>query len=160
MTEATASDSRQMLDLLIQQRDLYRQLGQLTDKQRGAIDSQLPEDLLRILGDRQRLINQLTEINEQLEPFRGQWDQIRRTIPAVRRQRISQLVDEVGELLSEILKQDASDCDLLEQRTSECQGDAMTASVGQKINAAYAVECYTQPQPRFVDCSDEETNKK
>lgn len=77
MNAASTHDGTCLINLLTQQRDVYRELHQLASIQRQAIEEERSEESLRILGDRQRLINRLTEVNSELEPYRSRWDKIR-----------------------------------------------------------------------------------
>lgn len=156
MNETAQRDGRRLTELLTQQRDTYETLRDLAMTQRGAIESDHPEALLRILGDRQRAITELTEINTQLEPFRSRWDQIRQTLGAPARLKVSDLVAEVQQLLVAILDQDEGDCNVLKQRTQDARRSATTAAVGQQVNAAYGAAGYAAAPPRFVDRTDEE----
>lgn len=151
MTDSATCEGQRLIELLGQQRDVYVQLRQLADVQRQAIDSDRSEELLRVLGERQRLINRLTEVNTALEPFRSRWDQIRQGIDPAGRQVVGELVEEVQGLLKGILDLDEGDCDALKRRTRACRDQAATAAIGQRVNAAYAVGQYRANAPRFID---------
>ena len=154
MIETVQDEARRLTELLTRQRDLYRQLKELAGAQRQAIDAEHPEGLLRILGDRQRRINELAEIDAQLEPFRARWDRLREALSADQRLHVSELLEDVRELLGEILRQDEGDCDRLEKQTASSRNQAAAVSVGQKVNAAYAA---SQPgSARFIDREDVE----
>ena len=157
MNEAARRDGRRLTELLTQQRDAYRRLRDLAMTQRGAIESDQTEALLRILGDRQRAIAELTEINAELEPFRSRWDQTRQTMEPTERLNVSDLVAEVQQLLVAILDQDEGDCDVLKQRTADARHSATVATVGQQINSAYGGAGYRAAQPKYVDRTDEES---
>jgi hypothetical protein len=154
MTQSDTQEGQRLIELLTQQRDVYRQLRQLADVQRQAIDADSGQELLRILGDRQRLINLLTDVNTELEPFRSRWDQLRQSIDPVGRKTVSDLVEEVQELLKGILELDEGDCDALKRRTRVCREQAAAASMGQRVNAAYAVGQYQAGGPRYLDRTD------
>jgi hypothetical protein len=151
MTDSVMSQGQRLIELLTQQRDIYRELRQLADLQRQAIDGENSGHLLRILGDRQRLINHLTEVNTELEPFRSRWDQIRQGIDPAGRQIVGELVEEVQALLKGILELDESDCDALKRRTRSCRDQAAALAVGQRVNAAYAARQYQYAAPRYID---------
>lgn len=152
MMETTQDEGRQLTELLTRQRDAYRQLKELAGAQRQAIDAERPEDLLRILGDRQRRINELAEIDGRLEPFRSEWDRLREALPADQRLRVGELVEDIRGLLGEILQRDEGDCDRLEKQTASSRNEAAAVSVGQKLNAAYTAG--GPSSARFIDRED------
>ncbi|NLF30920.1 MAG: hypothetical protein GX591_08550 [Planctomycetes bacterium] len=159
MTETGIRDGRRLTELLTRQRDAYRALADLAARQRTAIDGDQPEVLLRILADRQRCINEVTDLNEQLEPFRRRWDAIRAALGAAERLAVCELVDQVQDLLAGILNQDEGDCDLLRRRTDAIRGAAATASAGRQLNSAYGAAAYGAGgygAGTYVDRTDEE----
>jgi len=160
MTETTTDtdkrDARELTELLTRQRDTYLRLRELARAQSGAIETQRGESLLRILGDRQRQIGQLTEITRQLEPYRSRWPQLREHLPADQRRRVGDLVAEVQGLLAEILAQDEGDCDTLAQRTRAARDGAAASAVGRRVNAAYAANSYAKAAGgQFIDRTDQ-----
>ncbi|NQU75718.1 MAG: hypothetical protein HQ546_05325, partial [Planctomycetes bacterium] len=128
MTEKTLDQTGQLIELLTRQREVYQRLRELAKRQRRPIEDDQPEDLLRILGDRQRLIAEMNEINSALEPFRSRWDQLRVSISENQRMQVSDLVADVQQLLAEILDQDQGDCDALKERMVSTSGDAADAA--------------------------------
>lgn len=154
MIQTLQREARQLTELLTQQRDLYRQLREMAKGQASAIETDQPEALLRVLAQRQRLITELNEINAHLEPFRSRWDELRQSLDAAERIRATDLVREVQDLLGEILRQDEADSQTLEHKSADARKQAASATVGQRVNAAYAVHRYA-PAPRLIDRSDE-----
>ena len=66
MTPAQAMDvGTKLIQLLSQQRLLYRQLKDLANKQSSLVDGRDPEMLLRVLASRQRLIDKLSVIDKE-----------------------------------------------------------------------------------------------
>ncbi len=158
MTDTRRRDGRRLTELLTRQRDAYCRLADLAARQRDAIDTDEPEVLLRILADRQACINEVTELDAQLEPFRRRWDDLRGALGPAERLAVSELVDEVQDLLAGILNQDAGDCDLLKQRTDAIRSAAATTAAGQRLNNAYGAAGYAAAggAGRVVDRTDEE----
>jgi len=155
MNESPTRDARRMAELLQQQRETYLRLRELADTQRQAIETDQPEDLLRILGRRQQLITELTEINTALEPFRSRWSDLRRQLPAAERMKVGELIEEVQRLLEGILELDRGDCDELQRRTEQFRRNAVGTTRGRMMNAAYAAAAAPGGRPRFLDATDE-----
>lgn len=106
-------DPNRLITLLSQQRDLYRQLGELSKKQRSMISGDRPELLLDILRDRQELVTALARLNEELGPFRRNWDTAYSALPEARRAQASEILLEINGLLRVILRTDQEDGELL-----------------------------------------------
>jgi hypothetical protein len=159
MIQSAQTEARRLTELLVQQRDLYLQLRELARTQAAAVLDERPEDLLRVLGDRQRRITELLEINALLEPFRSRWGELREAMGRGERLEVGELVEQVQQLLAEILQQDEGDCDALRQRTESHRNAAAVVSVGQRLNAAYAAAGRVAGTPRYVDCSDQEGDR-
>lgn len=131
-------DPSRLIDLLAQQRDLYVRLRELSDKQRTMISGDRPELLLGILRDRQDLVSSLARLNDQLAPFRRNWDAMYAALPADHRNQASGLLQEINGLLRVILRTDQEDSALLSVRKQAIGKELAGVSGGQTANAAYA----------------------
>lgn len=157
MNQAAQKDARRLTELLLQQRDVYRRLLELSESQHAAVGCDEPESLLRVLGQRQQLIAQLTEINTLLEPYRSRWDELREGLSPAQRLEVSELVEQVQALLGQILQQDETDSRALQRRTEEVRQEAAAASTGRRVHNAYAAQSYgAGTAPRYIDRRDGE----
>ncbi len=107
------NNSAEVIDLLEQQRDLYGRLRGLANMQQELVENDNPELLLKVLANRQKIINQLALVDKQLKPIRNQWQEISAQFSALERQRVNILVDEVKKTIEEILSRDKADTDVL-----------------------------------------------
>jgi hypothetical protein len=136
--QLTQLDSEHLIQLLTQQRDLYRSLRALSEKQRAMISGDRPELLLNILQDRQDLVTSLARLNEALGPFRRNWEKLYAALPEQQRQRASEVLQEINALLRTILRTDQEDGALLSARKQSVSQDIAGLASGQTANAAYA----------------------
>ena len=91
----------QLIAFLAEQRDCYRQLKQLSEGQRRLITDQDPEALLKVLAERQRLVDRLAELNTSLAPFRREWASTYTQMKPEHRQRVQQVLDDISKSLEE-----------------------------------------------------------
>lgn len=141
----------ELITLLEQQRDHYRRLRELSDRQRSTIAGDRPERLLQILSERQELVAALARLNDRLAPFRRQWDDVYAALPDERRQQASALLHEINGLLRGILRADQEDGALLAARKQAVATDLAAASGGHTANAAYARQAGAAPGPAAAD---------
>jgi hypothetical protein len=127
-----------LINLLRQQRDLYQRLQDLSDRQRSLISGDRPELLLNILRDRQMLVTALAKVNEQLSPYRHDWQSIYEALPEETRRLASQLLEEINGMLQAILRHDQEDQALLSARKQAVAQSLGDVSGGRVANAAYA----------------------
>ena len=138
MTPAQAMDvGERLINLLSQQRLLYRQLQELAQKQSRLVDGSDPEMLLRVLAARQRLINKLSAIDHELEPIRADWKKIAQALPEGQRQEALALVASVQEILGAILVNDEKDTKALNNQRQRVSSEIRDASAGKRVNQAY-----------------------
>ncbi len=135
---ATSLDPSRLIALLERQRDLYVKLRELSDKQRKMIAGDRPELLLNILRDRQDLVTSLARLNDELAPFRRNWDAMYSALPEAHRAQASRLLEEINGLLRTILRTDQEDGALLSARKQSVAAEMAGISGGQTANAAYA----------------------
>ncbi|MCG3126149.1 MAG: hypothetical protein CHACPFDD_00979 [Phycisphaerae bacterium] len=132
------NDAERLLALLSEQRDRYLTLRELSRRQRTLITDDRPDLLLTILTERQGLVSALARLNDELAPFRRDWNQTYGTLSEVARQAVSKLVTEINELLSEIMKTDREDGKLLSIRKQMIEDETSGLSGGRLANASYA----------------------
>jgi flagellar biosynthesis/type III secretory pathway chaperone len=118
-------DTNRLIHLLGQQRELYLRLHDLSDRQRALIASDSPDLLLSILRDRQTLVAALVRLNEELAPYRRDWE-------------AGQLLEEINDLLRNILRVDQEDGALLSARKQAVAQSLSEVTGGRTANAAYA----------------------
>ncbi len=135
-TEPVAPE--RLIKLLKEQRDLYQRLRDLSERQRNLISGDRPELLLNILRDRQLLVTALAKINEQLSPYRRNWQSIYQTLPEVTRHTASNLLEEIDRMHQVILKTDEEDQALLSARKQGVARSLNDVSGGRLANTAYA----------------------
>ncbi len=145
----------ELLDLLTRQHDIYRELRDLASRQRSTIAAEDPTALLDILSQRQALIDQLTEINQRLEPVRADWKRIEQMLTTSQRQRAGKLVEQVGDLLQEILTSDEADTKLLSARKEMTGRQIRTQAAGAQVQAAYQKASGGQGTGRQFDQSSD-----
>ena len=140
-TEETASgdlSGDDVLGLLQQQVDLYRDLETLADRQRNLISEDDPHPLLRLLTDRQKLTDELTTVSRHLEPFRTNWPVLRESLTREQRTSADRLLTEAGERLGRIIEADKTDAQLLAARKSRTAMAVSKVQPGQRMLSAYA----------------------
>ncbi len=143
-----------LINLLSQQRMLYRQLKELATKQSSLVDGSDPEMLLRVLASRQRLINKLTAIDQELEPIRSDWNAVSQSLPPQQRQEAQELIASVQDILGEIIARDEKDTKALFDQKQKVSQEIKSASSGKKMNQAY-VQTGQEIQSSIIDTVSE-----
>ena len=129
-----------LVALLEQQRALFLQLRTLSDQQGPLVAEAQSEPLLGLLARRQKLIDNVTDVNAKLDPYRQRWDEMLAALAEPDRQRIGDLVKEVQGLLEGILQQDERDRAALQTAKSRIGTEIQTlARSGQAMKAYGAV---------------------
>jgi len=151
MTPAQAMDvGTKLIQLLSQQRLLYRQLKELANKQSSLVDGRDPEMLLRVLASRQRLIDKLSVIDKELEPIRSDWQSIAKTLPPQQRLEAQGLVASVQQILGDILVNDGRDAQAMMEQQKKVSHEIKSTSKGKQMNHAY-VKAGPKSQSRYFD---------
>jgi hypothetical protein len=125
-----------LISLLERQRRLYLQLRTLSDQQGPLVAEAEPEPLLGLLSQRQKLIDDLSVVNTDIEPYRQRWDDLWAELAESDRARVGGLVKEVQGLLEAIINQDERDRHVLQNAKTRVAGELRTLGrAGQAINA-------------------------
>jgi hypothetical protein len=138
MTEMHEStNTSDLMGLLSEQRELYRQLGQLAGGQRALITGESPERLLGVLVQRQRVIDRLEDVTGRLRPYQRKWRSVRSSLSPEDGRRADQIVAEVNGLLKGILEKDAADAELLAARKSSVGQSLQSVKTARHAGTAY-----------------------
>lgn len=142
-------EPQRLVALLTEQRDLYLRLRELSEQQRSLISSDRPEQLLNILRERQTLVGALARLNDQLAPFRRNWEGMYNSLPTDLRDQANNLLQEINGLLRLILRTDQEDSALLSARKQTVGDRIRDLADGQSANAAYGRQA--TPPARSAD---------
>jgi chromosome segregation ATPase len=131
--DTTVSADR-LIQLLLRQQELVGQLDKLADGQMALIDTGASDALLELLGDRQKIMDELAAGQERLnslsEALRGRGE-----VADGERDRIAQLRDDIAQRLSRIVSRDEQDRARLRttrDRTAEALSGLHTAKQAQR----------------------------
>ena len=114
--DTVGQDVAAVMSLLRRERDLYRRLHRLAERQRGLVAENDSGSLLSLLGDRQKVIRSLLEVGQELAPHREDWPRTRDTLSAGDRQEAEQILTEVSTILGQVIAADEQDSRLLSAR--------------------------------------------
>lgn len=128
----------EIIELLTGQLEFYRRLARLADRQRGLITGNAPEELLAVLGERQRLLERLGAVSGRLRELQPSWPAIRAQLSPQDAERVGVRVSEVNGLLAGILKRDEGDAELLAVRKTETGRAIVAARTQRQAGAAYS----------------------
>lgn len=146
-----SDDPAALIDLVTQQRDLYRQLKELSDQQATLIESGQTDNLLTLLSQRQRLVDSLTRINRDMVSRRQAMPDLQASLSPEQRVAMRSLMDEVDVLLRGIIEQDDRDRAQLQSAHQK-----VGAQLKQTHRSAAALSVYrgavpAAGAPRFTD---------
>ncbi len=146
--EAPAGLGERVEELLELQRQLFERLADLSDRQGALIDRDDSVGLLELLGQRQRLVDGIAELNATLEPFRARWSAVLASLPEPERDRVNKRLEALSELAGRIAERDEADRIRLQLRR-----DAVAAELNQISRGRGAVAAYGggSPPAQFQD---------
>ena len=141
-----------LLALLDKQLALYQRLNAMAGQQHTLVSEEDPAALLSLLGERQRLLDELAELDARIAPVRREWDRIGPTLPVSARRRAKAVFQESRQLLAGIIASDQKDTELLEGRKVNVQAALQTIGAAQQAHTAYGNKA--PGLSRYFDCTD------
>ena len=141
--------SARLVRLVERQHGQFTTLAGLSDRQRAAIDAGDSDELLRVLGERQTIVDQITATGDELAPFQRRWDELIRALNADDRAALSQRVAELQELSQRVAEHDERDRLALETRRAALVDDIAGVVKSRGAIAAYGGQ--RPGGPRFHD---------
>ena len=153
MTSATRPitfNAEELTGLLDRQVALDRQLSLLAQEQGRLIAAGQTDLLLAILARRQTVITDLSQANQELQPFRTRWSELTTSFTAGQRDKVNALLEQIGALRAAIQQQDDRDCQQLTQSRNALGKELHHANHAGHAMNAYRVKGY-QTANRYTD---------
>lgn len=147
--EDPARWAARLVRLVERQHGLFVTLEGLSARQRAAIDAGESDDLLRVLGERQTIVDQITATGEEISPFHERWDELLRSLNADDRAGLARRVAELQDLSQRVAQHDERDRLALETRRAALVEDIAGVVKSRGAIAAYGGQ--RQGGPRFHD---------
>jgi len=134
-----------LISLLARQLDCFTSLLQHAERQSQAIADADADALLRVLTDRKRLVNALTDLNARMEPFTRDWPACLACFDQASRERVGQLTRQIGEVRDAIASRDATDAQALTEARDKVQSQLAGVSVAGQAASAYRANAAGRP---------------
>jgi len=134
----------EILSAMRRQLDCYQRLGKLTKTQHEYVQNSRNEDLLALLAQRQRLLEEMAKLEQIIVSAKRNWKQFTAGLPDDQRMEAESLVGETRRLLEEIAAADRDDTLVLHQRKLNAGRGINQAAAARKFNRAYAAAAYGQ----------------
>lgn len=130
-------DQSNILPVLNARRQHCRNLLDLSRRQRTLIDDSDYSQLLSILGQKQRLLGRLDELNKEHPDLKTRWKQIRDTGDAEWRDDCEHILAETESLLAELIEEEQHSTDHLTRKRDATQKELQAVSQGSRVHDAY-----------------------
>jgi hypothetical protein len=130
-------DVSDYLDIFKSRRDCCRELLELSRRQRPLIDGDDYQQLLEVLGRKQRLLGCLDEIHKQHPDLRKNWREQKHGIDSLVREDCDHILAETEALLADLLQEERDSTDQLSQRRDRTQRALQAISDGGRVHDAY-----------------------
>ena len=147
---ATAGEASEVLGLLQQQRDLYRELKSHSDQQDELIATGATDRLLSLLAQRQKLVDGLGQVSASLAPYRSRIASIADQASGDIGDQMRSMVEEVRGLLESIIDQDEQGKTQLAAARDKVGGQIRQAAGAVAATGAYGGQSGAHPAPKFT----------
>src|SRR5437763_809465 len=137
--------SAELVKLLTEQRNHYRKLRSLTQRQRTLVLDDDSPALLVLLSDRQRVVDELTALNARLAPYRREWTRMYETLDPAAKRQAKELLEESNALLASIMSADHQDTATLGARRNATAATLSASRHSGRASAAYASSEKSEP---------------
>ena len=126
-----------LIDLLLRQEKIVSKLLDLAKYQGQLIESKSTDPLLGLLSQRQKLIDEFTHMQGELNSLTAGHEERLRAIDSQTRKRIQSLIDDIGDSLNRVMAKDDEDRKALEQAKGQVQEELAATGAAQKARSAY-----------------------
>lgn len=137
--------------LLDEQATLCAGLEALSVRQSATLDGADTDALLRILAQRQTILDRVTVINRALAPFRARKEELLARLGPPDRERVARTVGAIAAHVDSVRVRDDQDRRTLERMRTAVADELASLSRARGAAAAYAPPAHASPAPRFQD---------
>lgn len=135
--------------ILSEHESLYERLDALSERQSTLIDQEKTDELLGVLAERQRVVDRLLAVGEDLKPFQPRWDELMTRIDSDRREVLRARVESIQHAAQRVSERDDHDrARLAAQRKSLSEE---IAGVNKSRVGLNAYGNRQAPTPRYQD---------
>jgi hypothetical protein len=127
---------------LEQQMICYQRLAKLAELQHEHVQQSETESLLDVLGKRQEVLDQVTELERTIGPAKKRWTDYVGKLGAAGRARAETLLAATRRLLEQITMADRNDALVLQQRKLSIGRQIGQAIAAKQVNRTYATAAY------------------
>ncbi|MBL8760695.1 MAG: hypothetical protein JNL50_05265 [Phycisphaerae bacterium] len=135
--------------VLDRQRELLSSLMEMSPHQHAAVESEDPESLIEVLGSRQGLIDELTELEPEVATLRREWAQ-RADADEVQRRAVRERFDGAALLAARVASADSRHLDELKRQRERLSSELASLARGKNASRAYEPPG-AAPGARFQD---------
>ena len=150
MTGIESNDSQNLVALVDEQLELYKELDALSMRQHELVESEDTDGLLKVLGKRQELIKSITDSATRMAPYRARWDDHVRELKEPMRDRLRKGLDNLSAVMQAIAERDESDRVAMESRRDAVKGQLGGVKRGTAAVSAYGGASQSRG-PRYQD---------
>ena len=140
----TDTDLKEVLEYFGQEQACYTALLDLSRRQKGVIETGTVDELLRILGQKQQLLAQVSDIENRLRQYKKNWQEIRTRLDQNDRAVLDLALSTVEELLAELIELEKQSEQLLTRRRDDTKQGLVEAAQGKTVHHAYATSQSTE----------------
>lgn len=155
MADATSPDqcARELARLLDAQTDVCRRILEKSKMQQVLVEERREDELLSLLGDKQKLIDEHQELSGQASPYRIQWEErVRVAAGPEAHAMVEKAWNGLREVLDEVVRLEDASRALLEEQKGRVSLDIGKLQRGKIVNKAYGGTPYKPPAtPRYSD---------
>jgi hypothetical protein len=140
-----------LADSLDRQSVLYDQLDRLSEQQGDLLEPEFADTLLRLLADRDRIIQQLVALNAESRPLVRRWNESDAPATDAQRDQIRGVLEHIEACMARITQRDAACFATLQTNRDKVANELAGASNARSAVSAYARAGSNAPRPRFQD---------
>lgn len=155
MADATSPEecARELARLLDEQTAVCRRILEKTRMQQILVEETREDELLSLLGDKQKLIDEHQKLSGRAAPFRAQWESRSRDAAGPDAHALVEKAwNGLREVLDEVIRLEDESRAFLEKQKNRVSMDIGKLQRGKIVNKAYGGGAYKAPSaPRYSD---------
>ncbi len=142
---------RQLADMFEAQVDICSRILECSQRQQILVRDRREDELLSLLGDKQKLIDEHQSLSNQSQTLREQWERDRAKADPEVVNDVENAWNALRDMLNSIVQLEDASRELLEEQKGQVSLDIGKLQRGKIVNKAYGGGVRPPPQARFSD---------
>lgn len=134
----SADKADRLIAKLREEKKCYERILELAQKQKLIIEKQDSAELLKLLREKQDILNNIARFEQDIAPLRSEWPELKVKATATQVSAVESVINDIRELLGKVIAEENEAQDTLKTKQQKVSSAISKIQKGKTVNNAYS----------------------